>query len=523
MATEPRAEPGASARALRRFRVAFGLLLAVAAVRYFAHGWIDLQFHEPRFFFTWPGFGWVRPLPRPWMHVWFGLVVLAGIALAADVRPRGSALFLGVTWLYLLLIDKANYLNHYYLIALLCLLLAVRPRTRAGELPAWYGRLLRFQVGCVYFFAGIAKLQGDWLGEGEPLRIWLAHTDGWPWASRGLAIAGSRAAALFDLGLPFLLLARRTRRAAVAAAVVFHAATAVLFPVGLFPWVMIACTTVFWIEGDERRAWPRPAAARALLAGYIAVQILVPLRHWVRDGAVLWHERGFRFSWMVMLVEKQGLARFRVEPAGGGPEVAVEPAAWLTPFQEKMMATQPDMLRQFARHLATTTRPPGAPRPAVRADVFVALNGRPSVRFVDPAADLADRPGRGWILPSPRGSGGERPYAGRSSHDGNGTPDATPRHPFAVGRAAGGPRALRHPPVGPRGDGRSGRRDAGVHGPSRRDPDPGQQPEARHGRGGAADPGRRLPLRDEGGEGARRGRRRRRGWRSQLLRAFLRR
>ncbi len=61
------------------------------------------------------------------------------------------------------------------------------------------------------------------------------------------------------------------------------------------------------------------------------------------------------------------------------------------------MATQPDMILRYAHHLA-------AQRPGSRvyADVFVATNGRPSRRLVDPTVDLAaerDTPfGYGWVL-----------------------------------------------------------------------------------------------------------------------------
>ena len=100
-----------------------------------------------------------------------------------------------------------------------------------------------------------------------------------------------------------------------------------------------------------------------------------------------------------MLVEKWGSARFRVRDVASGVVTEVDPADHLTRRQVHMMSTQPDMVQQFAHHLAERA----APREVeVYADVFVSLNGRPSERLIDPERDLARTPrtvGRQeWIL-----------------------------------------------------------------------------------------------------------------------------
>ena len=55
----------------------------------------------------------------------------------------------------------------------------LRPKRRSDTLPTWCLWLLRSQVGLVYFFAGVAKLNSDWL-RGEPIRQWLADRDDYP-------------------------------------------------------------------------------------------------------------------------------------------------------------------------------------------------------------------------------------------------------------------------------------------------------------------------------------------------------
>ncbi len=65
---------------------------------------------------------------------------------------------------------------------------------------------------------------------------------------RGMALAS----AVFDLSMLFLLLNKKTRAPAFLVAIGFHFMNARLFEIGIFPWLMIAATTIFF-EPD----WPR--------------------------------------------------------------------------------------------------------------------------------------------------------------------------------------------------------------------------------------------------------------------------
>jgi vitamin K-dependent gamma-carboxylase len=379
-------------RPLVLFRIAFGSVLVVLVARYFLHGWIDAQFHAPRTLFPWPGFEGVRPWPRPWMHVHFAALGLLAAGLAAGLFTRACAALFCAGFTYVHLIDRTTYLNHYYLVSLMTCLLAFLPLGKAGSLdvhwglvrgvrsfPAWVPAILRFQVGAVYVFAGIAKLQGDWLLRAQPLRLWLSTSAGGLLAEPWVAFAMSWAGAAFDLALPALLLVRRTRPAAFALAVVFHAATALLFPIGLFPWIMLACLLVFREAAPVVDVPParRPRFVGALLATYALVQVVVPLRHWMWPGDVLWTEEGFRFSWRVMIAEKTAHARYRwVHADGRRSEVDV--AAYLTPWQAHVVPAQPDLLRRFLALLREEARGRGE---EVEAEVEVSLNGRPARPF----------------------------------------------------------------------------------------------------------------------------------------------
>ena len=120
---------------------------------------------------------------------------------------------------YLGAIDIAPYLNHYVLLVLLAVTVAVL--AEGPSVPAWSPWAIRAVVGTTYVWAAVAKLDGDWLS-GRTLRPWLATHVEWPvvgelfrWGAtaQALAIVGL----LFDLLVVPLLLWRRSRPAAYAA------------------------------------------------------------------------------------------------------------------------------------------------------------------------------------------------------------------------------------------------------------------------------------------------------------------
>ena len=417
---------GAAARpvdgaSVAAFRVLLGLLVAVSAVRFLAQGWVDHFFVRPTYFFTFWGFDWVTAGPAWLMTAVVGLTAVCGVGLAIGRYHRAFAavLFLSFTWLEL--IDVTRYLNHYYLVSLLSLLMVFLPAGRA-TVPAWAVWLLRFQVGLVYVYAAVAKMGVDWLVYGQPLGIWLsARTDlpviGPLLGYHGVAVAFSWAGLLHDLLVVPALLFRRTRPYAYAVVVCFHLLTGLLFSIGMFPFIMIAAATIFF-EPD----WPRrligsavasvpkttyrmrPAVV-ALVAIWCVAHVAIPLRSLVYEGPVVWHEQGMRFSWKVMVREKNGAVTYRVRHPETGREVHVQPARFLTDDQEREMSGQPDLILQLAHHVGATFTERWQAPAEVRADALVSLNGRPMARLIDPEVDLMTvqdglAPAR-WILPAP--------------------------------------------------------------------------------------------------------------------------
>lgn len=440
MAISERVTRPIDAASLAVFRVGFGALLFVLALRYFLNGWIAEYFLVPRHFFKYWGFAWVEPLPGLGMYACFALMALCALGVAAGYRYRLSVATYGLLFAYQHLIDKTNYLNHYYLVACVCGLMACLPLARVWSLdarrsgrhsdpcvPAYALWALRAQFGLVYLFGGLAKLNADWLLRGEPLRFWLERkSELLPWlgssAPPWLALGASWAGALFDLSIVPLLLVRRTRPFAYLAVLAFHGLTSRLFSIGMFPYLMVWGSLLFLEPG-----WPRWLLARLglgtagaesarpryeravagyalpLLAVYFTLQLALPLRHWLYPGDVRWTEQGFRFAWNVMLMEKNGAVDFRVVEPGTGRTFHAAASDYFTPYQAAMMAPQPDMLQEAARIVAADFRARGVSSPRVFVDAFASLNGRPMQRLVDPHVDLSREPdglaNKPWILP----------------------------------------------------------------------------------------------------------------------------
>lgn len=440
------------------FRVWFAACMMWEVCRYFAHGWIEDYYIAPEVHFEYWGFGWVEPWPGDGMYWHFGVLgaCALAIALGAFYRIAAVGFFLGFTYVFLL--DQAQYLNHFYLICLLAFILACVPAHRAYSVdalrlpslrshtvPAWGLWLLRAQIGIAYFYGGIAKLNGDWL-RGEPIRAWLAGTTEFPvvgayfgreWVVYLFVYGGI----LIDLSVVPLLSFRRTRWFGLALAVCFHLVNARLFEIGIFPWLMLGATLLYFPpdwprfgasmdRGASDRAPGAPAPAlrqwvvASLLALYMAVQLLVPLRHWLHPGDVNWTEEGHNFSWHMKLRDKTATAEFLLTDPVHDTTWRVRPNQYLTARQERKMASRPELIHQFARFLAATIRRErGLERVEVRARVLASLNGREPAPLVDTSVDLAAEPrtfgAARWILPltaplpDPRARGPLRPFPSR--------------------------------------------------------------------------------------------------------------
>lgn len=430
-----------SAAPLAVFRIALGLLLLVSIIRFWLKGWIEALYIQPTHFFSFYGFEFVRPLGN-YTYLVFIICGISALLFAAGLFYRASAVSLFVSFTYIELMDKSTYLNHYYFISLICLLMIVLPAhtgfsldarrrkdLRKDHVPQWSVDTIKIFVAVLYVFAGIAKINSDWLLEAQPLRLWLPAKNDLPILGRlfnyvWVAYFFSWFGCVYDLTIAFFLWRKQTRPWAYATVVVFHILTSILFPIGMFPYIMIATALIFFspsihtrilaafnwlfrpdqmqLQGTNQYSKIGTNVVLLSLALFFLTQLALPFRYMLYPQELFWTEEGYRFSWRVMLMEKAGYAQFTVRDEGG-KTIMVDNSEFLTPLQEKMMSTQPDMILQYAHMLRDHYVSRGIEDPAVFAEVYVTVNGRLSRPFINTSTDLAREEDsfapKPWILP----------------------------------------------------------------------------------------------------------------------------
>ncbi|PJZ46158.1 HTTM domain-containing protein [Leptospira brenneri] len=414
---------------LHFFRIAYGFATSILIFRYFYYGWIHSYFIKPTFFFKHFGFEWIHPLPPVFTFLLFGVLLLTalGIFLGYFLRFNLFIFTIGFTWFHFS--DATIYLNHYYLISLLGFLLWLSPVTKSN-LPLWQWKhwiqtldpipklwlyAFRLQMGLIYFFGGVAKLQPDWLFEALPLKLWLYQSEGkLPFLDPflGLSITAylfSWIGVIFDLSIPFLLCTKRFRFLAWLVVLFFHSFTSFLFPIGVFPIVMSLSSLIFFAPDWPLRLLKKVFKNQSLdlignkiteektnslgnskfrfkeylLLIYLSLQVTIPFRHILYPGQVIWTEEAIKFSWQVMVADKVGAATFWVQGQ------KIDPRDTLTDYQYRMMTIQPEHILQFANYLQQKEyEKSGRKDIPVYVQSYVSINGKPARPLFSPNEDL---------------------------------------------------------------------------------------------------------------------------------------
>ena len=415
------------------FRIVFGALAFFDVLNNYIYYHLTIDdYSVDKFHFRYIGFEWVKPFPEPLMTFFFIGVMIVALFVLIGLRYRIAATFLAFGYTYLFLLEKSHYLNHGYLFCWLCWLMIFLPAhsdysldarlqicNRRTELFLYQLLPLPLLMGVVYFFGGLAKINPDWL-QGLPLRLWLENKAEYPLIGEFLASEFTvwfmaYGGLIFDLSVSFLLLWRRTRVLAFLAALFFHSMNAVVFNIGIFPYLSLALTALFFPPSFPRKLFGHvssqqsaklisaklsPSRRRMVLIGItllIAIHTILPLRHFWFPGNVAWNEFGHRYAWRMMLRSKQGFGSFTEEDRKTGESRIIYPKKHLSSKQARKMYTHPDMILQFAHFIAEQNRNKGR-EVSVYATIMVSLNGRDAKLFTDPTVDLSQE---NWSYFSP--------------------------------------------------------------------------------------------------------------------------
>lgn len=431
----------ASAFTLAYFRMGLGALILCSTLRFIALGWIDMQYVQPQFHFPYFGLEFFSTPTISVLYATFTALIISSICVILGYRFRVMSIIMFLSFTYVELWDISFYLNHYYAVSLFSFMLCFLPAATIASfdvharrvkqnifVPYWTHVLLLFQISIIYVYAGIAKINSDWLLQALPLKIWLPAQSSLPligplFSFEYTPYLFSWAGMLFDLFIIIFLIMKKTRLFAFASVIIFHSLTGLLFQIGVFPIVMIFMASLFLDttyhekcmsfvfpkqntgESDKTYSFSLNPLGYGLIAIYISFQILFPFRYALYPGNHLWTEQGYRFGWRVMLTEKSGTAQFMITDRKSGTTGYVHNSDWLTPHQEKQMSFQPDMILSYAHFLHDVYEQKGVHDPIVTVDCWVTMNGRPSARLIDPSVDLSkiedDLGHKSWIAQYP--------------------------------------------------------------------------------------------------------------------------
>lgn len=445
----PRAFERSDAASVIFFRIIFGLLMATWAWDYLSTGRVTELYVKPEFHFGYYGFDWVQAWPGSGMY--FHFLAMSGLALcvALGFQYRIAAFLLAVLFTYQFLIERTNYQNHYYLIGLFCWWMPflplnrdasmdalIRPSMRDSTVPSWVLWVLLFHVSVPYFYGGIAKLTTDWL-LGQPMGIMLSGQADFPVlgstiSGPSMGVVFSYLGLLFDLAIVPLLLWKPTRSLAFLAAVAFHLSNSVLFSIHVFPWFMIAASTLYFDPSWPRRLLSgaglekpksstemfdsaksetapgsislRRKVAAGFFAVYVGFHLLWPLRHNFYEGEASWNERGHFFAWRMMLRGKEVGLGYALRDPASGRVTNVNHRQFIAQEQSIKFPRDPEMILHMAHHIADKFEETTGRRPEVYALAMTSLNGRKPQLMIDPNVDLAAEPRgiyytRDWVPP----------------------------------------------------------------------------------------------------------------------------
>jgi vitamin K-dependent gamma-carboxylase len=414
-------------------RFGFGSLMVVMLSKY--AGMITPYFTKDSSI-PYPGLEFIKPLAEDPLRTLFYIGMAVAILTALGVFFRYSCFLLTLVLAYALFLNRVIFNNHYYLFILISFLLVF---TNADErfslrsvfrnkpkvnIPYWQYFILQLQIGVVFFFGGISKINADWLSG--------AVTDPMMWSAFGkfdqlhlVSLIFAWTGMLFDLLIPFFLFFRRTRKYAVVAVVLFNLINGlVLFDnIGLFPYTMIVLTVLVFLDPGYIQKWAQKAKRKSadshvenglagipamqvwtpLLILYFVFQFTFPLRQFFIPGNPDWTGLGVTFAWRMKSSSKLIKLQFKaIDKATGkflsdvqmGFDFKTEQIYAYTHYAVWYMAQR--VHQRFAER--------GRPDFGVVADYYVSMNGQPMQKAIDPAVDLSavqyhPYGGNTWMLP----------------------------------------------------------------------------------------------------------------------------
>lgn len=420
------------------FRVVFGFLIALEGFGAIATGWVKKTLIEPQFTFNFIGFEFLQPLEGNGMYFYFMCLGILGVGVMLGYKYRLSMFCFAVMWSGVYLMQKSSYNNHYYLMLLLSWGMVFlpankwfsidakqQPSTASRSMPRWVLYALILQVWIVYTYGAIAKIYPAWLDATVTGLLMSGKKEYWligsflqqQWVHYAIAYVGI----FFDALIIPLLLYKRTRFIAFCLSIVFHIFNALVFQIGIFPFMSLSFAFFFFSSKTlQRRFFPKkehydlaeikvPPYSKVIggvLCLYFIIQIALPVRHLGIKDDVLWTEEGHRLSWRMMLRSKTGYTTIYTLDKKTKEKSKYNIKGMLTKKQQRTVGTKPDVIWQLAQRIKQIQARKGIDV-AVFADTKVSVNSGPYFRLINDTVDLGKQKWtpfkhHSWILPAPK-------------------------------------------------------------------------------------------------------------------------
>jgi len=253
------------------FRIVFGFLAFadVCGVWVYYHLMKDF-FNPEKFQFKYYGCEWAVVFPEPFMSLMFWVAMISAICIMLGKYYRVATVVFAFCFTWFFLMEKSIYLNHGYLFCWISWIMVFlpanqkfsgdvlkNPKLGVEKVARWSVWIFPFFMGLVYFYGGLAKINMDWL-TGSPLNLWLKNVSSQPilghiWGHEITPYIMAWGGMLLDLTAAFFLLFKKTRKWILGFILLFHVTNTFIFQIGIFPWLSICLSLMFFPEGEMRK------------------------------------------------------------------------------------------------------------------------------------------------------------------------------------------------------------------------------------------------------------------------------
>jgi hypothetical protein len=402
--------------ALGLFRIGFGLIMVYQF--YHIKDYFLNTLVYSNYFIKYDYFEWVSLTSVENLEVIFIVAQIASFFIAIGLFYRVSSSIVFFIWCYLFFTDQGHNNNHYYLIAMLLFILVFvnanqwgsvkNVKQKSSLIPEWNYLVIKLLIFIVYFYGGLAKLNWDWLN-GYPLKFWLTGRE-----DLGSFIQGvlekditiyivSYYGLFFDLVVGFFLFHKKLKYLALALMIPFHISNHFLWPIGVFPWLSIFMTVLFFekevsqlIKISRDRVFIVSSQIKKtitiLFICFFTFQFLFPFRQHLYVGKTNWHGYGELFSWRMMLTDKQGAVRLRVYDENNRSLGEVSLESYINERQLFKLVYLPKNFVPFCQFIESKIKEDKRNKSLgdikIYVDAFKTINNRPFQRVINPNIEL---------------------------------------------------------------------------------------------------------------------------------------